>query len=120
MVGERRDAESHVAENLDVSAAESESHQRAEHRIGGDADDGFDAADDHRLDQHAVGFIGGCPFGKTRDDRAKGLAHFLGCRQVQAHGADDRSCARRGATPASPPPGSRAPRPASRPRRPSA
>ena len=48
---ERRDAEGHVAQYLDKDAAESEHHDRAEHRIVLHAEDHLDAAPHHRRDQ---------------------------------------------------------------------
>ena len=88
-VGQRRDAEPHVAEDLDVDAAQAERDQRAEQRIVGDADHRFDAAGDHRLDQHAVDLARPTPAPRPRGHDVGERATDRGvAAQVQAHGAD--------------------------------
>ena len=52
-IGQRRDPESDVAETSTWIPPRPNADQRSEQRIVGDADHRFDAAGDHRLNQHA-------------------------------------------------------------------
>ena len=53
-IRQRSDPEADIPENFGVNATQAKSNERPEQGIVHDADDGFDAALDHRLNQHAL------------------------------------------------------------------
>ena len=53
-VCQRRDAKSHVAEDLDMHSAEAERDERPKERVGGYADHQFDSSGNHLLHEHSV------------------------------------------------------------------
>ena len=106
VVGQRRDTEPHVPEYFDVNAADAEGDERPEHRIVGDADDGFDAAADHWLNHDAVDRVSADGLRSARDDVGKGLSNVLRRHQVQAHRAELGLVLHLRWTPAWRPPGS--------------
>ncbi len=86
-VGERRDPEGHVAQDLDVDAPQAEGHQGTEHRVVLDADHHLGGAGEHGLDEDALHRVGAPLLLKLLLDPAERFPDRLGAVEVQDHAA---------------------------------
>ena len=87
MLGDGRQSEDDVPEDLHVGAAQAEHQERPELRVPGHAQDGLPAPGDHFLDQHPLEVGPRLGRGHRGQDVLVGLAHRFGIRQIQPHPA---------------------------------
>src|SRR5512147_2212697 len=86
-VGDRRDAEADIFENLDMNSTEAKADQGSERRVLGDANHEFNATSDHGLNQHPVEVFEPICFDQPSANHGKGLTHGSLVLQVELHAA---------------------------------